>query len=132
VRMHVCLASLFVVRRLRRPRLVIPAAVLAMCGFHPLSAAAASCESLTSLSLTDVTITSAQMVAAGAFTPPTPGRGGAAAASPFSNLPPFCRVQAAVKRSGDTDVTIEVWMPAASAGGFGGWNGDFQPAASGF
>jgi feruloyl esterase len=31
-----------------------------------------------------------------------------------------------VKRAGNTDVKIEVWMPAS------GWNGDFQPAPSGF
>ena len=37
------------------------------------AAAAASCESLASLSLPNTTIASAQFVAAGAFTPPTPG-----------------------------------------------------------
>src|ERR1700730_6566764 len=92
--------------------LLVPVIVLAIWGGNPPPAAAASCESLTSLSLPDTTITSAQPIAAGAFTPP--------------NLPGFCRVQAAVKRSGETDVKIEVWLPAQ------GWNGDFQPAASGF
>jgi feruloyl esterase len=103
---------------------LVPVIVLTIWGGNPPPAAAASCESLRSLSLPDTTITSAQPIAAGAFTPPAAGRGGAA--SPFSNLPAFCRVQAAVKRSGDTDVKIEVWLPAQ------GWNGDFQPAASGF
>ena len=88
--------------------------------------AATSCETLASISLPETTITSAQLVPAGGFVPPTPGRGAAATASPFSSLPAFCRVQAAVKRTGDTDVKIEVWMPAQ------GWSGDFQPAASGF
>jgi Tannase and feruloyl esterase len=105
---------------------VSPAAVLLGSCHGSGSAAAATCESLASLSLPNTTITSAQTVAAGAFTPPTPARGGAAAPSPFSNLPAFCRVQGAVKRTGDTDVKIEIWMPVQ------GWNGDFQPAASGF
>jgi tannase/feruloyl esterase len=89
------------------------------------TAAAASCESLKSLALPETTIDSAQLVPAGAFTPPTPQRG-QAGASPFADLPAFCRVTAAVKRPGDSDVKLEIWMPEQ------GWNGDFQPAASGF
>jgi feruloyl esterase len=110
--------------RLAGPLLTV--ILLLSYGMRPSTALAASCESLASLVLSDTTVSSAQTVAAGAFTPPTPARGGAGAASPFGNLPAFCRVQAAVKRPGDTDVKIEVWMPAQ------GWNGDFQPAASSF
>jgi feruloyl esterase len=108
-------------------------------------AAATSCEGLASLSFPNTTITTAELVATGAFQPPggrgRAGRGG----DPFKDLPAFCRVTATVRRAGDTDVKIEVWMPAASAEGSGaprgssqersraqGWNGDFQPAASGF
>jgi feruloyl esterase len=109
-----------------RTVLVFATIVLGLCGFNVQPAAAASCESLASLSLPDTIISSSQTVAAGAFTPPTLERGGAAAAPPSGSLPSFCRVQAAVKRTGDTDVNIEVWMPTQ------GWNGDFQPAASGF
>ena len=90
------------------------------------ASAATSCENLTSLSLPNTTIASAEMVTAGAFTPPAPGRGGEAAASPFKDLPAFCRVTGSVARAGDTDVKIEVWMPGQD------WTGDFQPAASGF
>jgi feruloyl esterase len=89
--------------------------------------AAASCESLASLSLPNTMIASAQLVAAGAFTAPAPARGGEAAASPFKDLPAFCRVTGSVARAADTDVKIEVWMPTPE-----GWSGDFQPAASGF
>jgi feruloyl esterase len=77
-------------------------------------------------SLPNVTINSADSVAAGAFQPPATGRGGGRGADAYKTLPAFCRVTASVKRTGDTDVKIEVWMPAQ------GWNGDFQPAASGF
>src|SRR6267378_4139378 len=53
----------------------------------------ATCESLATLKLPHATITIAQPVAPGAFTP----RGGAA----FKNLPAFCRVAASLKLSGD-------------------------------
>ena len=103
------------------------ALLLLAWGLEPQPAvAAASCESLASLALPNTTIASAQLVAAGAFTSPAPARGGEGAVSPFKDLPAFCRVTGAVKRANDTDVKIEVWMPAQ------GWSGDFQPAASGF
>ena len=86
--------------------------------------AAASCEIVAALSLPNTTITSAQMIAAGAFTAPAPARGGEG--NQYKDLPAFCRVTGAVKRVNDTDVKIEVWMPAQN------WTGDFQPAASGF
>jgi len=104
-------------------------AVLLLVGLvgHTARAAAASCESLKSLTLPETTIESAQFVPAGAFTPPMPQRGRVGgASSPFVDLPAFCRVTAAVKRPGDSDVKLEIWMPDQ------GWNGDFQPAASGF
>src|SRR5262249_22763341 len=90
------------------------------------AAEAASCESLMSLNLANTAITSAETVAAGAFQPPVAGRGRGGGANPYADLPAFCRLNASIKRAGDTDVKIEVWMPAQ------GWNGDFQPAASGF
>ena len=87
--------------------------------------APASCERLASLSLLDTTITAAVMVGAGAFAAPPAGPG-AAAPPQFKDLPAFCRVTASVARRGDSDVKIEVWMPADR------WNGEFRPAASGF
>lgn len=84
-------------------------------------ASAAPCESLSSLNLQDTTITSAQMVAAGAFT--MAGRGGATVA--LRDLPAFCRVQASVKPSADSDVHVEVWLPAAN------WNGKFEAVGNG-
>src|SRR5580704_11148546 len=83
------------------------------------SAPSIACGTLMSASLPDTTISSAQSVAAGAFTPPQE-RGGAAA-PPWTDLPAFCRVSATT-RILNSDVKFEVWMPAQ------GWNGDFQPA----
>jgi feruloyl esterase len=82
--------------------------------------AASSCENLTSLNLPDTTITSAQSVAAGAFTPPANG-----AAESWNDLPAFCRVTATLKPSSDSDIKVEVWLPAA------GWNKKYQAVGNG-
>jgi feruloyl esterase len=88
-------------------------------------AEAATCESLTSLSQAGTTITVAQTVAAGAFTQPG-GRGGRAGGpNPYAALPAFCRVAATLKPSPQSDIKVEVWMPAA------GWNGKLQVVGNG-
>jgi len=69
-----------------------------------------------------ITITAAQLVAAGAFTQPAPPTG---AAPNFKDVPEFCRVTATAKPSADSNVGIEIWLPAAS------WNGKFQPVGNG-
>jgi hypothetical protein len=81
---------------------------------------AAPCESLSTLKLPDTTITSAQTVAAGAFEPP-----GGPSPAIFKELPAFCRVTAELKPAKDSDIKIEVWMPAA------GWNGKYQGVGNG-
>jgi feruloyl esterase len=82
---------------------------------------AAICESLSSLSLPDTTITMAQTVAAGALTLPTPlppaGPRGGLTFVLAKGLPEFCRVSAVIKSSKDSEIKFEVWMPASS------WNG---------
>ncbi len=89
--------------------------------------AAASCESLASLSLPDATISSSQIVAHGAFVPPgnPNARGKAAAADPYKDLPAFCRVTATLKPSSDSDIKVEVWLPAE------GWNRKYQAVGNG-
>jgi feruloyl esterase len=87
---------------------------------HPLKAAA--CESLSSMALPNASITFAQLVPAGGFT--LPGLG-PAAVQQFSRLPAFCRVGATLTPSSDSDIKIEVWLPAAD------WNGKFQAVGNG-
>lgn len=89
--------------------------------------AAASCESLTSLSFPDATISSSQSVAPGAFTLPTNpnAKGKAAASDVYKGLPAFCRVTATLKPSSDSDIKIEVWLPAES------WNRKYQAVGNG-
>ena len=84
--------------------------------------AAASCESLSSMMLPNTSITFAQLVPAGGFTPPGTGPG---AVPQFSRLPAFCRIAATLTPSLDSDIKIEVWLPAAS------WNGKFQAVGNG-
>jgi feruloyl esterase len=72
-------------------------------------AAAASCESLSLLALPDGKITSAVLVGAGAFAPPMGGLGGLGA---FKAAPAFCRVTGTLTPTPDSDIKIEVWMPA--------------------
>ena len=48
-------------------------------------------------------------------------------ASPFADLPAFCRVTATLMPSSDSAIKMELWMPAA------GWNGKFVvPGNGGF
>jgi feruloyl esterase len=93
----------------------IPTAVLA----------AARCEDLSKVSLPNTTITMAQTVAAGAFTAPA-GRGGGGGANPFATLPAFCRIQATLKPSNDSDIKIELWLPGAAS-----WNGKLRGTGNG-
>jgi feruloyl esterase len=86
------------------------------------AAQAATCESLSGLKFNDATVTLAQSVAAGAMPAPVGGRGGG---NPFADLPAFCRVAATLKPTADSDIKIEVWMPAS------GWNGKFQAVGNG-
>ncbi len=86
---------------------------------------AATCESLTALSLDKTTVTMAQTVAAGEFTLPATGRGAAQQNNPFRQLPAFCRVAATLRPSSDSDIKIEVWLPVAN------WNGKYQAVGNG-
>jgi feruloyl esterase len=98
---------------------LIPIVVISMIMFVA-PVAAASCESLASLALPDGKITSASLVAAGAFTPPMGGgpmMGGPGGMAVFKAVPTFCRVTATLTPTPDSDIKIEVWMPAEN------WNG---------
>ncbi|MEP7310243.1 MAG: tannase/feruloyl esterase family alpha/beta hydrolase [Acidobacteriota bacterium] len=54
------------------------------------------------------------------------GRGGAGAVPPvYATLPAFCRVAATIAPSSDSDIKVEVWLPAS------GWNGKFQAVGNG-
>ena len=87
-----------------------------------------SCENLASLALPNATITAAHRVDAGAFVQPVPEGGrptSDAAVRTYGALPAFCRVTATLTPSTDSDIKMEVWMPAAD------WNGKLQVVGNG-
>jgi hypothetical protein len=86
-------------------------------GFGSAAFAAQSCASLAKLELPATSITRAESVPAGTFTPP--------AGKAIPDLPAFCRVAGVIKPSADSNIQFEVWMPAA------GWNGKFQGVGNG-
>jgi Tannase and feruloyl esterase len=85
--------------------------------FECAAMAAQSCESLAKLQLPNTTITRAESVAPGSFTPPQ--------GKAIPNVPAICRVAGVIKPSSDSDIQFEVWMPAS------GWNGKFQGVGNG-
>jgi hypothetical protein len=101
---------------------------LALSGaFVPAALAAGqSCEQLVQLTLANAKVTSAETVAAGAFTPPQ----GAAPwlvgdPSFYKGVPAFCRIRIEGQPTADSDIKIEVWMPTS------GWNGKFRGQGNG-
>ena len=92
---------------------------------------APSCERLAQLPLAEAKIISAQTVAAGTFAPPTnmtPWMIGDP--SFYKTLPAFCRVVVEAMPSADSNIKIEVWMPANGKEG-SAWNGKLQGQGNG-
>jgi feruloyl esterase len=103
-------------------RLARCAALFATLIFSAAAANAATCESLATLSLPATTITMAQTVAVGTFTPPGANAQPGAA---LRDLPSFCRVAATLRPSSDSDIKVEVWLPTTN------WNGKYQAVGNG-
>lgn len=74
------------------------------------------CAKLTSMTIPGVTVDSAEVSLAG-----TVLLGGA-----NLNLPQFCRVQAVARPTPDSEIHLEIWMPAQAA-----WNGKFLGTGNG-
>ena len=89
-------------------------------------AAPTPCANLKSISLPNTTITMAESVPAGVFTPPKgpppPPPSGRTRPRPpevVLTVPALCRVAATLKPSADSDIKMEVWLPE-------NWNGKFE------
>jgi Tannase and feruloyl esterase len=100
---------------------IVTSALCILACLRAMPAFPASCDSLAALALKETTVTAAQLVAAGQFSAPSGGRG----ASSFKDLPEFCRVAATIRPTSDSDIKVEVWLPAT------GWNGKFQAVGNG-
>jgi feruloyl esterase len=81
-------------------------------------APASACASLAERSLPDTTITTAQAVTSGSFTPPGSN-------NPIASLPPFCRVAGVIAPTRESQILFEVWMPLEN------WNGKFAGVGNG-
>src|ERR1051326_7063033 len=79
------------------------------------------CEQLKSQKLSDTSITLTESYGPGSAQFP-----GASATAEKSMLPGFCRVGATLRPSSDSDIKVEVWLPAA-----GKWNGKFLAVGGG-
>jgi tannase/feruloyl esterase len=89
----------------------------------PLSAAAATCESLASLSIR-TTITNTEDIPAGTFKP-TQGRPFDLRTDTYRTLPAFCRVQGVLAPTADSHIEFEVWLPTSQ------WNGRYLGVGNG-
>ncbi len=102
---------------------VLAAALLSLPAF------AAACEDLAKAKLPNTTITSASVVAPGAFEVPSVGdaKGNAKTKgpNPYAGLPAFCRITLTLTPSSDSDIKVEVWLPTS------GWNGKYQAVGNG-
>lgn len=100
--------------------------VLSSCFASCVRAAGQPCEQLAQLAVPNTKITSAQVVAAGAFSPPAGVPPWLTGDPPFyKQVPAFCRVMAEDKPTADSDIKIEVWMPVS------GWNGKLRGQGNG-
>jgi hypothetical protein len=102
---------------LSRLRTSFAVAAAASMGLASAASAAQTCETLNKLELPATSITKAESVAAGSYTPPI--------GKALPNLPAFCRVTGVIKPSSDSNILFEVWMPATN------WSGKFQGAGNG-
>jgi feruloyl esterase len=104
----------------------------ALCGAVSLTFAQTPCDGLQSLSLPGTTFTAVESVAAGPYRAPAGAGRGAGGAVPAAGrggapqiLPAHCRVAATLKPSADSDIKMELWLPAEN------WNGKFQMVGNG-
>ncbi|RPJ83720.1 MAG: tannase/feruloyl esterase family alpha/beta hydrolase, partial [Acidobacteria bacterium] len=79
---------------------------------------AEACSRLAAQTLPDTTITTAEAVTGGSFTP-------TGSNNAIPDLPPFCRVAGVIAPTSQSRILFEVWMPLE------GWNGKFAGVGNG-
>lgn len=104
-----------------------------------LTYAQSQCDQLKSLALPDTSFSKVETVAAGPYRAPAQNADGGGVATPAAGrggrggppqqstlvLPAYCRVAATLKPSADSDIKMEVWMPADN------WNGKIEVVGNG-
>ena len=84
-----------------------------------------ACDHLSTAKIPNTTITLTQQVAAGTFNGPPAPFSGMDLSALYKTLPAFCRVTADSKPTADSDIKMEIWLPAS------GWNGKLQGVGNG-
>ncbi len=79
---------------------------------------ASACTSLAQQQLPNTTITAAQAITTGSFTP-------TGSTNAIGNLPPFCRVAGVIAPTSESQILFEVWLPLER------WNGKFAGVGNG-
>ena len=97
---------------------LVTVAILAILAVAPRAAASSGCASLAGQKLTNATITAAQAITTGSFTPP-------GSTNPIADLPPFCRVTGVIAPTSESQIVFEVWLPLEK------WNGKFAGVGNG-
>jgi feruloyl esterase len=98
--------------------MVFASASLAALVAGRMSASTGSCESLSAMKIPDTTISTAESVAAGAFTPPRQNSKPVPVA--------FCRVAGTIRPTSDSDIKFEVWLPQPA-----NWKGRYESVGNG-
>jgi feruloyl esterase len=102
----------------RRLVLASCAPVLWMSSTVAAPVAGTACDKLVSMTIPNVQIRSATVVAAGMFQPP--------GAAKSLTLPQFCRIEAIARPVADSEIHFELWIPPPE-----NWNGRFQGVGNG-
>jgi feruloyl esterase len=76
-----------------------------------------ACDHLSAAKIPNTTITISEQVAPGTFNGPPAPFSGVDISALYKALPQFCRVVAEAKPTADSDIKMEIWLPAS------GWNG---------
>ena len=92
---------------------------------HATATAEDSCAQLMGTKITGATMLLADAVAAGAFAGPPAAFTGRDLTALYKSVPAFCRVAVVAKPTAESEIRIEVWLPAS------GWNGKLEGIGNG-
>jgi feruloyl esterase len=102
------------------PKIGAMAILVILAVAHPAAPAdsGTDCANLADQKLPDTTISAAQAITTGSFTPP-------GSTNPITGLPPFCRVAGVIAPTSASQIVFEVWLPLEK------WNGKFAGVGNG-
>ena len=103
-------------------RVVLLACAAALLASVPMAAQAAgskACLALVNVLLDNGNVTAAQLIPAGSYLAPD--------GNTYANLPAFCRVAATLTPTPESNIKVEMWLPADP----GAWNGRFVGTGNG-